>query len=48
MNDNHCFADTNVLIYAVDNESPKKQMAIELLLVKKFHNIAKRYSIKLL
>jgi len=32
MNDNYRFADTNVLIYAVDNDSPKKQIAIKLLL----------------
>lgn len=32
MSDNHCFADSNVLIYAVDVDSPKKQIAIPLLL----------------
>jgi len=32
MSDNHRFADSNVLIYAVDVDSPKKQIAIPLLL----------------
>jgi predicted nucleic acid-binding protein len=32
MNDKLSFADTNVLIYAVDVDGPKKQIALQLLL----------------